>query len=192
MTAVNACFLDEERSPLPKHAGTNLSSYASAASSGIWNVSVMSTSVPAAASGVFGQLTYSHANQTAVDRGFGAIPYPQLGEDAAHMMGHGLPTHEQPVCDLRVGQSLTEQAEHVSHSRCEHPDAAAAGSRRDAKSPQKRGDPISVDGGAELLVRRLCATCVLDSKVRSLGSDDQRECNVDLRPLIRQAQVVDP
>jgi hypothetical protein len=63
----------------------------------------MSTSVAVGGFRSIGQLTYFQANQTAVDGGFGPIPYLQLGEDAAHMMGHGLPTHEQPGRNLRVG-----------------------------------------------------------------------------------------
>ena len=136
-----------------------------------------------------GQLTYFGAHQPTLDRGFGTIPYLQLAEDAAHVVGHGLATHEQPGRDLRIRQPLHEQPEHVLLSRCEDPDASAAGPRRDAESPQERRDPISVESCAELLVRRLGATSVLDSEVRPLAGGDHRERNVDFRPLVREPQV---
>ena len=105
------------------------------------------------------------------------------------MVSHGLATHEQPDRYLRVRQPLREQPEHFLLSRCQDPDASAAGPRRDAESPQECRDPIGVESGAELLVRRLGATCVLDGEVRALAGADHREHKVDLRPLVREPQV---
>jgi hypothetical protein len=59
----------------------------------------------------------------------------------------------------------------------------AAGPRRDTKSPHERRDRISIEGGAELLVRRL-GVMLRASEVRPLAGDDHRERNVDLRPLV--------
>ena len=136
-----------------------------------------------------GQLTYFGANQTPVYRRFGPIPQMQLGEDVADVMRHCLATHEQPGRDLRIRQPLSEQRQHLLLTRCEHPDAPAAGPRRDAERPQERRGPISVESCAELLVRRLGATRVLDGEVRSLASSDHRERKVDLCALVREPQV---
>jgi hypothetical protein len=63
----------------------------------------MSTSVVGSGFRSIGQLTYFHTNQTTLEGGFGPIPYLQLGEDVAYMVSHGLPTHEKPGRNLRVG-----------------------------------------------------------------------------------------
>jgi hypothetical protein len=82
-----------------------------------------------------GQLTYSAAHQPTLDHSFGTIPYLQFGEDAAHVVGDGLATQEQPGRDLRVRQPLSEQTEHVLLARAENADTPAAGPRRNAESP---------------------------------------------------------
>ena len=105
------------------------------------------------------------------------------------MVSHGLATQEQPGRDLRVRQPLPEQGEHFLLARGEDADTPAAGPRRDAESPQERRDVISVEGGAELLVRRLGATRVLGGKVWPLASGDHRKRYMNLRPLVRKSQV---
>lgn len=136
-----------------------------------------------------GQLTYFSVHQPTLDRGFGPIPYLQFGKDAAHVVSHGLATQEQPGRDLGVRQPLPEQGEHFLLARGEDADTPAAGPRRDAESPQERRDVIGVEGGAELLVRRLGATRVLGGNVWPLASGDHRKRNMNLRPLIRKSQV---
>ena len=105
------------------------------------------------------------------------------------MVSHGLATQEEPGRDLRVRQPRPEQGEHFLLARCEDADTPAAGPRRDAESPQERRDVISVEGGAELLVRRLGATRVLGGKVWTLAGGDHRKRNMNLRPLVRKSQV---
>jgi hypothetical protein len=76
-----------------------------------------------------GQLTYSAAHQPTLDHSFGTIPYLQFGENAAHVVGDGLATQEQPGRDFRVRQPHPNQTEHVLLARGEDADTPAAGPR---------------------------------------------------------------
>src|SRR5687768_17419316 len=74
----------------------------------------------------------------------GAAAKAELGQDVADVVARGLGADEQACGDLRVRQSLRNQAQYLEFSPRERPSVARSGAALDAEFTKEGGGPVGL------------------------------------------------